>query len=64
MTVITVNTTAGRLDVMVIDIAVMDGDWRQEVRTAVIERVLAAMAKACGLTTPATTWWVKLPGHR
>src|SRR5689334_17696254 len=39
-------------DVMVIDVAVMDADWRQEVRTQVIERVLAAMADACGLTEP------------
>src|SRR3954453_2824510 len=41
------------LDVMVIDVAVMDADWRQEVRTEVIERVLAAMAAACGLEKPA-----------
>jgi phenylpyruvate tautomerase PptA (4-oxalocrotonate tautomerase family) len=45
-------------DVMVIDVAVMDGDWRQEVRTAVIERVLAAMADACGLSEPSAAWWV------
>ncbi|CCK24766.1 hypothetical protein BN159_0387 [Streptomyces davaonensis JCM 4913] len=45
-------------DVMVIDVAVMDGDWRQEVRTAVIERVLSAMADACGLPQPSSTWWV------
>ncbi|MFF3604267.1 tautomerase enzyme [Streptomyces sp. NPDC002463] len=45
-------------DVMVIDVAVMDGDWRQEVRTAVIERVLAAMADACDLAQPSPTWWV------
>ncbi|MFF2519425.1 4-oxalocrotonate tautomerase family protein [Streptomyces sp. NPDC058086] len=45
-------------DVMVIDVAVMDGDWRQEVRTAVIERVLAALADACGLAEPSPTWWV------
>lgn len=45
-------------DVMVIDIAVMDGDWRQEVRTAVIERVLAALADACGLSKPSPAWWV------
>ncbi|MEU6986423.1 tautomerase enzyme [Streptomyces sp. NPDC046324] len=45
-------------DVMVIDVAVMDGDWRQEVRAAVIERILAAMAEACGLAKPAATWWV------
>ncbi|MGW5776459.1 tautomerase family protein [Streptomyces sp. NPDC003863] len=46
------------VDVMVIDVAVMDGDWRREVRTAVIERVLAAMADACGLARPSPTWWV------
>ncbi|MFD0371175.1 4-oxalocrotonate tautomerase family protein [Streptomyces sp. NPDC059071] len=45
-------------DVMVIDVAVMDGDWRQEVRTEVIERLLAAMAEACGLAEPAPAWWV------
>ena len=45
-------------DVMVIDVAVMDADWRQEVRTQVIERVLAAMADACGLTEPSPAWWV------
>jgi hypothetical protein len=43
---------------MVIDVAVMDGDWRQEVRTAVIERLLAAMADACGMAKPASAWWV------
>lgn len=46
------------LDVMVIDVAVMDGDWRQEVRSEVIERVLSAMAEACGLPEPAPAWWV------
>jgi phenylpyruvate tautomerase PptA (4-oxalocrotonate tautomerase family) len=46
------------LDVMVIDVAVMDADWRQEVRTHVIERVLAAMADACGLDKPSPAWWV------
>lgn len=45
-------------DVMVIDVAVMDGDWRQEVRTAVIERILAALADACDLAKPSPTWWV------
>ncbi|MFF9013442.1 4-oxalocrotonate tautomerase family protein [Streptomyces sp. NPDC014870] len=45
-------------DVMVIDVAVMDGDWRREVRAAVIERILAAMADACGLPQPSPTWWV------
>jgi len=45
-------------DVMVIDVTLMDGDWRQDVRTEVIERVLAAMADACGLAEPAPAWWV------
>jgi phenylpyruvate tautomerase PptA (4-oxalocrotonate tautomerase family) len=45
-------------DVMVIDVAVMDGDWRQEVRTQVIERLLAAMADACELAEPSPAWWV------
>ncbi|MFC9292765.1 hypothetical protein ACFTWH_34950 [Streptomyces sp. NPDC057011] len=40
------------------DVMVMDGDWRQEVRAAVIERLLAAMAEACGLAEPSPTWWV------
>ncbi|UOB11061.1 tautomerase family protein [Streptomyces sp. HP-A2021] len=45
-------------DVMVIDVTVMDGDWRQEVRAEVIERVLAAMTDACGLPEPSPAWWV------
>lgn len=36
----------------------MDADWRQEVRTQVVERVLAAMTDACGLDKPAPAWWV------
>lgn len=46
------------LDVMVIDVAVMDADWRQDVRAQVIERVLAALADACGLERPSPAWWV------
>ncbi|CDR01369.1 tautomerase enzyme [Streptomyces iranensis] len=45
-------------DVMVIDVAVMDEDWRQEIRTQVIERALATLADACGLAEPSPTWWV------
>ncbi|WP_055690390.1 tautomerase family protein [Streptomyces prasinus] len=45
-------------DAMVIDVTVMDGDWRQEVRAEVIERVLAAMADACGVSEPSPAWWV------
>jgi phenylpyruvate tautomerase PptA (4-oxalocrotonate tautomerase family) len=46
------------LDVMVIDLAVMDAAWQPEVRAEVIERVLAALAAACGLDRPAPAWWV------
>ncbi|MFF3849769.1 4-oxalocrotonate tautomerase family protein [Streptomyces sp. NPDC002328] len=46
------------LDVMVIDVAVMDAAWQPEVRAEVIERVLAALAAACGLAEPAPAWWV------
>ncbi|MEV0219185.1 tautomerase enzyme [Streptomyces sp. NPDC050704] len=46
------------LDVMVIDIAVMDAAWQPNVRAQVIERVLAALAAACGLAKPSPAWWV------
>ena len=46
------------LDAMVIDVAVMDADWRPDVRAEVIERVLAAMAEACGVDEPSPAWWV------
>ncbi|MFI7410915.1 4-oxalocrotonate tautomerase family protein [Streptomyces sp. NPDC049627] len=46
------------LDVMVIDVAVMDAAWRSEVRAEVIERVLAALATACGMERPSPAWWV------
>lgn len=46
------------LDVMVIDLAVMDAAWQPDVRAEVIERVLAALATACGLEQPAPAWWV------
>lgn len=50
--------TGPGLDVMVIDVAVMDGDWPREVRAEVIERVLAALAEACALPKPSPAWWV------
>ncbi|MET7746691.1 tautomerase enzyme [Streptomyces sp. NPDC005385] len=45
-------------DVMVIDVAVMDGDWPRHVRAQVIERILAALAQACDLPEPSAAWWV------
>jgi hypothetical protein len=46
------------LDVMLVDVAVMDGDWRSEVRAEVIERLQAALADTCGLPAPSPAWWV------
>jgi phenylpyruvate tautomerase PptA (4-oxalocrotonate tautomerase family) len=46
------------VDAMVIDVAVMDAAWPADVRADVIERVLAAMAQACGLDAPSSAWWV------
>lgn len=45
-------------DVMAIDVAVMDADWNQDVRADVIARLLRAMADACGLAEPRSSWWV------
>jgi len=45
-------------DIVVIDIAVMDGDWKREVRSEVLERTLAALADACGMDAPSPGWWV------
>ncbi|MEU1917137.1 hypothetical protein [Streptomyces massasporeus] len=39
-------------------VTVRDGDWRRDVRAEVIERVLAALADACGLPEPSPAWWV------
>ncbi|HST84276.1 MAG TPA: hypothetical protein VLL08_21245 [Kineosporiaceae bacterium] len=53
-----VAEAGAELDVMLIDVAVMAGDWSPEVRGEVIERILAAMAEACGLPEPPPAWWV------
>ncbi|MBX3586155.1 MAG: tautomerase enzyme [Ramlibacter sp.] len=45
-------------DVATIDVCVMDAAWPPSVRKQVIENVLAAMAKACGLEKPSPAWWV------
>ncbi|MEU0878133.1 hypothetical protein ABZ345_06010 [Lentzea sp. NPDC005914] len=45
-------------DRVLIDVAVMDANWREEVRAEVIRRVLAAMADSCGLQKPSPSWWV------
>ena len=44
-------------DIATIDICVMDAAWPAPVRKQVIENVLAAMAKACGLPAPSPAWW-------
>ena len=46
------------LDVMAVDVAVMDAAWGADVRAEVIERLLAALAAACGLEKPSPAWWV------
>lgn len=45
-------------DIMTINIAVMNAAWPAEVRAEVIRNVLARLAEACGMQTPAPTWWV------
>lgn len=45
-------------DLMVIDVAVMDAAWDRATRAEVIDRLLAAMAAACGLAQPSPAWWV------
>lgn len=45
-------------DLMLIDIAVMDGDWPQTVRSHVIDRVFEALTTALGMDVPSPTWWI------
>lgn len=45
-------------DVATIDLCVMDAAWPDAVRKQVIENVLGAMAKACGLAQASPAWWV------
>ncbi|EFL36628.1 predicted protein [Streptomyces viridochromogenes DSM 40736] len=45
-------------DVMAVDVAVMDAAWQADVRAQVIERILAALAAACGRGEPSPAWWV------
>lgn len=46
------------LDTLVVDVAVMDSHWPQQVRSRVITNLLAALAAATGLQTPAPGWWI------
>lgn len=46
------------VDAIVIDIAVMDAAWDNDVRVQVIERVLTALTDACGMSAPSPAWWV------
>ena len=45
-------------DILVVDVAVMDGDWRNEVRAQVIDRLFAALASAFEMEEPSPTWWI------
>jgi len=44
-------------DVATIDICVMDAAWPKTVRKQVIDNVLAAMARSCGMAAPSPAWW-------
>lgn len=46
-------------DVMVIDVAVMDGDWPQSDRTKVIENLYAALTKSLKMDAPSPNWWIQ-----
>lgn len=45
-------------DLMMVDVAVMDAAWARATRADVIQRLLAALAEACGLDQPSPAWWV------
>ncbi len=45
-------------DIIAVRIAVMNAAWPAEVRAEVIRNVLARLAEACAMPTPAPTWWV------
>lgn len=46
------------VDVILVDVTVMDGDWPREVRADVIRRILAALTDVAGLDAPQPRWWV------
>ena len=45
-------------DVMVVDIAVMDGDWPAEARQRVLENTFDALCAGLGVDRASPTWWV------
>ncbi len=45
-------------DIIMVDIAVMDGDWGREVRAEVIKSTLDALAEVFGIDKPTAAWWV------
>lgn len=47
-------------DIITVRIAVMNAAWPAEMRAEVIRNVLARLAEACGMQTPAPTWWVNV----
>lgn len=46
------------VDVVLLDVAVMDGHWPQSVRTAVINNLYAALRAATGAEQASPGWWV------
>ena len=47
-------------DIIVVDVAVMDGFWPKQARAGVIDRLYAALGDALGLVPPPPTWWIAL----
>lgn len=45
-------------DIILINILVMDGDWRNEVRKEVIQNILSSLAQALDVKEPSPGWWV------
>lgn len=45
-------------DIILINILVMDGDWRNEVRKEVIQNILSNLTQALDMKEPSPGWWV------
>lgn len=47
-------------DLMLVDIAVAEGDWPKSERKRVIEGIYAALVQALNVEEPSKDWWVKM----